>query len=844
MARTSRNGAPAASFDALDNIDIDDMFADGGDDLFDGLADDLGLDQMGDITNNMGSAAAAEEDTAAGAAAEETPMPAPAPVVEEPPKRRKTKRKPKSPILLDEEEDANEAPLKKKRRSTKTGTTKKKSSKKDKDEAKSDAPKSKSKVKGIGMPTPIQRHASSSGPSTPGAGNVAAAGIFGGRQKRGQFSLPLSRGSSDKQKTKNKPLKAAVSIPGNSEGTASVIGGGEKNKLKKGTAGTTASTATEPQVPKKPAAFVPPIPQSTFCGLKPSSTMFYPFMPALPAEPSIKNRKQYPAIDRVNQSFMTFINNTTNSVKAPNGGAPVSESEGIHRLMMETLKEMNPSGAQSSGAAATDDKKIAISNAIGTLRQSILATEKPKLATDLFTACALLKRQYDFLQQNLTNMERWCKENFSEADYSATYGGPDVLKSLKEAATSENMLSKFKRPLIKVKLRCSGFKEPKLSGPLFAFLPPSVVPSGENTKEKKTTKKRKSASSDSALVASASGMVATPEIEVAVKTYPELRPAKRRQLITDHVAHTAKELEAACISRTAAFCQAIDRRHNELKKMVEEDEVLVIHTAAMWQYIEKAGYFSDISEEALNDTLRSIWAPEVKHEVVRDIAHFELSPAVQHLAGHEFKRTSRQSVFGGLQSLLVDEASDSEDEDDDDDYNIKEDERLLHDNLDEPVHSNDPIPPSCSLVDLSELSLDERTYMHVRRAGMLEYHVPLPSLDLSNGLASNSSRGRKYGLGDGIPEGQKPADDETLEDVIGQMSAHLLRLNKLNNSRASFLESTARTQIPSSTNRKGRTRDETTLLTKCQQLLKRSKDSKVKSSKPKTATKDEYALPW
>ena len=107
MAKTSRNGAPATSFDALDNIDIDDMFADGGDDLFEGLADDLGLDQMGDITNDIGSSVAEEGSNTGANTEEDTVLPTAPAVADEPPKRRKTKRKPKSPILLDEEDDAS-----------------------------------------------------------------------------------------------------------------------------------------------------------------------------------------------------------------------------------------------------------------------------------------------------------------------------------------------------------------------------------------------------------------------------------------------------------------------------------------------------------------------------------------------------------------------------------------------------------------------------------------------------------------------------------------------------------------------------------------------------------------
>ena len=74
MARTSRNGAP--NVDALDNLNLDDMFADGGDDLFDGLDMDLGnLDDIAGSNNaNMAAADAVKEDEKAPAT--EAPEPA------------------------------------------------------------------------------------------------------------------------------------------------------------------------------------------------------------------------------------------------------------------------------------------------------------------------------------------------------------------------------------------------------------------------------------------------------------------------------------------------------------------------------------------------------------------------------------------------------------------------------------------------------------------------------------------------------------------------------------------------------------------------------------------------
>ena len=848
MARTSRGGAPAA-FD-LDNIDIDDMFADDGDGLFDDIEMDLA--PIGDITDNMESIADA-------GAAEEA---APAPAAEEPPKRRKTKRKPKSPVLLDEDEDLNEAP-KKRRKGNKVGT-KKKGSKKDKDETKGEPaarPLKGSKVKGMGSAPSLTRGTSV---SLSPQGQVAAAGQFGGRQKRGQFALPMSRATSDKQKIKSKSSKSGGSdaAPGNDKG----------GKTKKGSLLSTASTSSTvvPEAPKGPSVFAPPKPQSSFCGIKQSRTLFYPFLPILPNEPSIKNRKQYPVMDRVNTTFMGFINSTS-AAKKTVGGAPVNETEHVCRLMLETLKDLNPSGGQPT---AEDDKKTAISNAVGSLRQTLSSMDKQQLAGDLFNTCSLLKRQHDFLQTNLSNMEKWCKDNFSEADYNATYGSPE--KKQKEAV-QVSVLSTFKKPFIKVRVKCGGFKEPKLSGPLLALLPASVVPPppGEatsNNKEKKT-KKRKSVTSETSILPASPTSVAPPaEKEVVIKTYAELRPSKRRQLITDHIAHTAKELEAACISRTIARCQAIDRRHSDLKKMVEEDEVIVIHTAAMWEYIEKAGYFADFTEEALNDTLRSVWAPDVTLAVKNAPPGVHLAPDIARSEGDAAGSCEAPLVFDRLQSLLVEEHSDDEEEKEDDGDDDDDTGSLLDDNIDVPIEAS-KLPTRFSgpaFANLVGLTLHDRAYLHLRSAGFCEtLRLPVMSqtLDIEKSISPvtsdsskisdcvayevDSSRGKEsIAQEDGVSdeeiavENDVSEESDTLEDIVDRMSADLRELNKVNNARASFLESVARLRLATTRDSKKKNGEEVALINRCQQLLKRSKDIKAKPSKPKVAAKDEYALPW
>ena len=127
-------------------------------------------------------------------------------------------------------------------------------------------------------------------------------------------------------------------------------------------------------------------------------------------------------------------------------------------------------------------------------------------------------------------MEPWCKENFSEADFMATYGSPESLRKRKDSATADSVLVKFKKPLIKVKLKGSGFKPTKTAGPLYTMIPSSVFGgTSSSEKDKKSVKKRKGTTADATLVRS-TAIPAMPEKEVVIKTYSELRPTKRRQV--------------------------------------------------------------------------------------------------------------------------------------------------------------------------------------------------------------------------------------------------------------------------------------------------------------------------
>jgi len=803
MARTSRSGAP--SVDALDNLNLDDMFADGGDDLFDGLDIDLG--NMDDIT--AGNVEEKKNNTATRPAAPVAPPAAAPAATEEFPRRRKTRRKTKSPVFFDyDDDDYVEEKAKKKRKTSKAASKNKKASKKaapmDDTSRTSQSSKSKGKVKAAGaMPPPLARGSSSA------SSTVAAAGRFGGQQQKrsGSFTLPKGSKAKTPPRVVDATSRAKGSLPASASGPASL--------------------------PVKPSTYTPPpskmathpgLAQGPFCGLIPSDTLFYPFMPALPSEPSLKSRKVYALVDRVLSSFMSHLQ----TPKTTEDVTPAADTEPIYKLMQDSFKD-------EKSAANAPHKNETIGNAIGALRRTISFFDKERLAADLLAVCALLKRQHDFLKQNTANMERWCRGNFSEPDYAAVYlpESQQWKQRSLDLSAPASVLATFETSNLKVKVVCTGFKEPR-AGPLLATLSPVFARPLEETELKKTTtkkaKKRKvSAVGDTKLSPSRTETAASVPV-----SYPQMKPNKRRKAVTDMIAKAARELESKYLQRIENYQQMINTQQGQLRKLLNEDDATMIHTSGMWRWVEQSGHFNRFTRDDVQMRLDGLVSPDMS--VLRTK---ELSGKPEHLAGGTMRGSSGSSLFDRLQSLLVDEGSS--------DYDAEEDE----DDMDDDIEDS-----SSSVADLTNLTLDERAFLQLRSIGLVERMAPskVKSSDanLKKGLVPVSVESQ--------PEGSSVVEvpvssfggtdittetDDELKGAIKAMEADLCSLNGLNNKRIAFLESASRSHLVSAEDSKRKSEAEMSLISKCQLLLKKTKELKAKSGKNKSvANKDGLALPW
>jgi hypothetical protein len=137
--------------------------------------------------------------------------------------------------------------------------------------------------------------------------------------------------------------------------------------------------------------------------------------------------------------------------------------------------------------------------------------------------------------------------------------------------------------------------------------------------------------------------------------------------------------------------------------------------------------------------------------------------------------------------------------------------------------------PKQALADLSKLSMEERTFIHLCSVGLIKKSL-FPMVE----LVLEDNHGRK-----------DDAIEDDLVNVIGEMSSDLSNLTARNNARIGFLESVMDPIEVSY--RKQLEEEQTSIIAKCQSLLKRSKEKAKKSSKQRSSgggNKDDLNLPW
>jgi len=845
--------------EALDEFDLDGMFADDGDILFDDL--DIPLEGMSEIiapnnstpntsyNNNNDNATtnrrssgprtmrppARDKDgnEAGGMAAA-----AAAKVAEEEATlaRRKTKRKTKTPVAFGDDDDdyMEEVQPKKKGRKSKSQTT-------------SVAPPPVPPP--MPPPPPPPQLLPSSKKTKSGTGKTTTT------SKKSISSPPSTDPRAATTTTSNTTVAAAGRF--GKRGSAGGGGGPTTTKLTK------RKSQTLEDIP--PAPIIPsymPKHESTYGGLPPSRTHFYPFMESVPPEPTLKSRKQYPQMDRVFAAFTGYMSvggtnkdggggtTTTTNNPSSSSSTPTVGDLSVDSPIMQLLIESFEAISDKDKAAFGDAKKQAMLTCLPNIRNMIQSTDPVKFLPELYSMCGLLTRQYNFVKTCLTNMELWCKQEFSNTDFCQAFSLPEPFQPEKVGTTIASSNRRWKKQIINVKIAFLGHKEVKGAPVLQAKMPLALVIHADKKKPeapvaKKTKGKEKTPGPST--TATKSSSAASHKALPTPKTYADLPPNERRQRILERVAQLTVGLEGQLNSRRAKRTPyplpgSMDVKKMPLSASYIPPEDPPLHTARMWEWVETAGFFqASLSSESqsLRDARLGLQSPEIDARRV-------LLPTSARIRGRTTKdddespRISSLGLFDRLQSLLVAEGDGENDivdmdrdamEDDSDlDSDTDDDESLGF--LDESDDDDDDDGLDRrhlkkSTMDLSELSLEERTFLHLCRVGLIKKplfrHVELVLEE----------------------EDDDEEDEDDVVDVIGKMNADLSTLTTRNNSRINYLETVM--DPMNLAYRKQVEEEHANFISRCQSLLKRSKEKTKKSNKQKSAVaanKDDLDLPW
>lgn len=846
----------------MDDIDLDVMFAADGDALFDGLDIDLDMD---DITGGAGGGGSSSG--ALDASNKSNPSSFNRRMASRPPPqtlstapgsekgedelsrtRRKTKRKAKTPSFFeDDDDDYDDGPANKKKRKasgiskvTATNATtlakKKSAAKITQDDMPTNIvkqppaiPKAKSKstkASSTGMPPPLAR----TGPWVPassssnGAQHVAASGQFGNRPKQRPSgtsfpSLPKGGGT------------PAAGVGSSNQGVRMM------NKLPLARSASEACTKSKSSTQQLQKRLILPQ-ESTYCGLQPSPTQFYPFMPALPTEPVLKSRKIYGSIDRIHTSLVGYLHTPPT---ASSGIVQAKENEPVFHLLQEAFKE------EKSSAASLRLESIGVS--IGELRQTINSMDKNRIISDWYGVCALIKRQHDFLKQNCENMERWCRDNFSKEDFAEVFA-PSKKRKETDGATTSSILKTFTKREIKVKISFTGLKDPKMPAFVLAVFPPLFLPNevtiAEETETKQisvTKKKAHIPSSSTLLHDGRTSELLSPSSKIKPPqplSYANMKPPRRRRNVAEMIARTARELSKVHSMKIEMTRKTIDRREAELQKVLSQDGTCGMNTTAMWKWVEVSEFFNDYTAEDVEDSLQDIrpiimpCSDDGKRAIRDDRMHtfFHSGEGVEDILDDT-------TAYERLQSLLVDVQSQSQDDENDCCTEMME-------------LANEAIDEICSItdfIDVSSFTLEERSCIVLRGFGFTNVFEaentshPLVRADFGSGKRCN---GYDHNLGQNgkdrqVASAEEKSDD--LDDVVAAMKSELDHVEELNDYRVTYLESASFHYGQLRKDRMQQSERDVGLISKCQQLMRKSKELKAKSGA--TIRKDDsLALPW
>lgn len=345
--------------------------------------------------------------------------------------------------------------------------------------------------------------------------------------------------------------------------------------------------------------------------------------------------------------------------------------------------------------------------------------------------------------------------------------------------------------------------------------------------------------------------------------HPSNTPTQRRELLANEISSTLSRLESARLTNQWTKARKVQVQMKALESVYRDDIDIVpdmCNTIGMWRWMEHTNYFKEIDEKDdvkqeledclgergdKGDTVEEDETLESKGRVVSEEGTYWGSSmkrrrvsTVDYGDGEEKEKESHGSndnvqsspLFDRLQSLLVEvDGSDDEDENDDDDDLIAS---LPPFSTNEFIHgpssssggggSNDVAHDNKEIIDVSALSLDQRTFIQLRAAGLINAKTH-PSRVLQRGGFSSSS----------IPEN---SEGESISLILQRMKSRLTSLQNESHVDIKTLQRKALLHVKQASERKQKEREDDAVLSKYTQLQKEQKEKKRSSSRAKAGS--------
>lgn len=285
--------------------------------------------------------------------------------------------------------------------------------------------------------------------------------------------------------------------------------------------------------------------------------------------------------------------------------------------------------------------------------------------------------------------------------------------------------------------------------------------------------------------------------------HPLLSPTERRTMLSNEISSTIERFE----SQTSNQLAKAEEIQNEIAAVdaIYKKDVEIMHDTnivGLWKWLESTGYFKEIKKEDICDALESVRAASSNvDDSIEDgkLWGVMMPPAnVKTKAQNENPNQIEQSpLFDRLQSLLVEVDGSDEFGDDELLANLPPytKDQMLHG----PYYtesSNDEV------LDVSQLSLDQRAYLQLRAAGLVSVSAIPPETPYgvvgkdSSSLATNTS----------------------VDSVIEKMKSDLSKLQSINNTASTELQSVALSHLTESSKRQKLTHEQDLILAKYNEL--------------------------